>query len=264
MASKGCLLYGFQLFVWLTLFGGIFAAIPRLIAALFSLLFFSPTYAKNHLLFAKYLLNPINKTIVWTGHRDQTYWQHGCIVFQVIISLPCIVIMIPFSIICFLLSFGTMIKYYWYIIRIGGGLSIEYYNQVIDEQDFHKHKFHHRLYEFQQKSTKNRPYTFNEKDFRDIIDYQTTQKPQTKQSDVHQINVRPDPTPEQKLDALKNDKLAKEMDNWLANTPKLKQNNSDDKVVQKKQRQSSVYIVFIYIHLTQIFSLCECICVNRK
>ena len=246
MATNG-FLYGFQLFIWLTLFGGIFAIIPRLIAALLSLLFCSPTYAKNHLLFAKYLLNPINKTLVWTGHRDQSYWQHGCIIFQMIISVPSILIMIPFSIICFLLSFGTMIKYYWYILRIGLGLSIEYYVQVIDEQDYHKYKFHHRLWEFQQRATRNRPYIYNERDFRDLVDYQIPQKqkPET-QSDVHQINMRPDPTPEQKLDALKNDKLAKEMDNWLANTPKLKENNSDDKVVQKKkQRQSSVYIYFI-------------------
>ena len=81
----------FKLLIWHTICGGLVIVILRLVMVLLSIIFLAPSFARVHLTFVEYALNPIGKRILQTNRKCQ-FPQTAVFCYLIQIPLTCIAI----------------------------------------------------------------------------------------------------------------------------------------------------------------------------
>lgn len=127
-----------KLIVWHTVCGGLVIMILRLVMALLSIIFLAPSFARVHLTFVEYTLNPIGKRIVQTKRKCQ-FPQSAVFCYLIQIPLNCIAIPIVsfvFFGISMYLTAATMSKYHTFMWQdptmfFNAGMEIE----IMDDND---------------------------------------------------------------------------------------------------------------------------------
>ena len=158
-----------KLFVWLFLCGGLPAVLFRIIAAIASLVLGGPRWSRQHLIIAKYLLCPIDKTIVFKGHINVWCIESLFKPFQIIMLLIIWLTMIVSMVISCIITCGEMHEYYLRLVRnTSMGIYLEYSLMVINESEYDdKAQFDKRFTEIM-KTTKQWPYKYDPNDFKDV------------------------------------------------------------------------------------------------